>query len=288
MYGESLALLSAFCWAAGGILYRRGLEDTNIWTGNLIRTVVATIGFIAIMKYLGILTAVLETVLLSSELLFWLIFSAFFAFFVGDILYLEALKLAGVSRALPVSSTYPLFVVFFGIVTYGQIINTYIFLGSILVVFAIFLISENNSIAVSKESSNIGIVFALLSAISWSLSITTIDYLVAHLPVEAVAGLRFLIATFITSALVSAKGLKLNYSALKWLGVGGVVALIIGNYAFVEAIRVVGSSRATPISAIYPVIAAVFAKLALNEILSVRIVLGILLSFIGVLLVILS
>ena len=285
MYGESLALLSAFCWAAGGILYRRGLEDTNIWTGNLIRTSVATIGFIAIMAYIGILMEVFDTILRTPELLFWLFFSAFFAFFIGDILYLEALKRSGVSRALPVSSTYPLFVVFLGMVIYGRIISIQVFLGSVLVVLAIYLISERNS--TSKELSNIGILFALLSAISWSISITTIDYLVEHLPVEAVAGFRFLIAAFITSALISVKGLRMNYSAVKWLGLGGVVALIIGNYAFVEAIRVAGSSKVTPISAVYPVIAAVFAKFSLNEIFSVRIVLGIILSFVGVLLVLL-
>jgi DME family drug/metabolite transporter len=111
---------------------------------------------------------------------------------------------------------------------------------------------------------------------------------VLYLPAEAVAGFRFLIASIITSAIISVKGLKFSHEALKWLGIGAIFALIIGNYAFVEAIRVVNSARITPISATYPVIAAVFARLALKEALTINIVLGIFLSFIGVLLVVLS
>jgi DME family drug/metabolite transporter len=281
VYGELLASLSAFCWAAGGILYRKGLDTTNIWTGNLIRTLVAATGFILLMVIQGILHTVIETI--TAELLFWLIFSAFFAFFVGDIFYLEALNRCGVSRALPVSSTYPLFVAFLAIIIYGHSIGFQIFAGSSVIVLAIYLISEKNGTA-----SISGIILAILAAISWSLSITTIDYLVLYLPVEAVAGIRFVVAVLLTSAMVSVKGFRYDYSALKWLGIGGVVALIIGNYAFVEAIRVAGSAKVTPISATYPVIAAGFARFTLKEVLTFRIASGISLSFLGVLLVILS
>jgi len=282
VYGELLASISAFCWATGGILYRKGLETTNIWTGNLIRTTVASIGFILIMGIRGILPEVFGTI--SIELLFWLVFSAFFAFFVGDIFYLEALNRCGVSRALPVSSTYPLFVAFLAIVIYGHPVSIHVFAGSSLIVLAIYLISERNEI----KNSISGIAFAIFAAISWSLSITTIDYLVFYLPVEAVAGFRFVIASLFTAIMVSTKEMRLSASALKWLGIGGVVALIIGNYAFVEAIRVAGSARITPISATYPVIAAVLAKSILKEVLTLRIIAGIILSFVGVLLVVLS
>lgn len=279
MYGELLASLSAFCWAAGGILYRKGLETTNVWTGNLIRTAVAAIGFILIMGIQGVLPGVFE---FNTEILFWLVFSAFFAFFVGDIFYLEALKRCGVSRALPVSSTYPLFVAILAILIHGYHVSIQVFAGSSLIVLAIYLISEKNE----DGDSILGISFAILAAISWSLSITTIDYLVIYLPVEAVAGFRFVIATLFTTMMVSIKGAKVNLSALKWLGIGGVVALVVGNYAFVEAIRVAGSARVTPISATYPVIAAVLAKSVLREAVTVRIATGIVLSFAGVLLVV--
>jgi len=283
VYGELLAALSAFCWAAGGIFYKKGLENTNIWTGNLIRTAVASAGFILIMYFQGILSSVISK--FTAELLFWLFFSAFFAFFVGDLFYLEALNRCGVSRALPVSSTYPLFVAFLAIVIYGVELSFKLFAGAIFIIIAIYLISENQN---SSGNSFSGIVFSLLAAISWSLSISTIDYLVVHLPVEAVAGFRFIIASSITVSMVAFKGLKINFRALKWLGVGGIVALIIGNYAFVEAIRVAGSAKVTPISATYPVIAAVFAGYTLKEVLNARVIAGIILSFSGVLLVIYS
>jgi len=281
MYGELLALLSAFCWAAGGAVYKKGLDYTDVWTGNFLRTSFTAAGFIFVM----LLERQLDDVIFSitPNLAFWLIVSAIFAFFIGDLFYLEAIKLAGVAKAVPVSSTYPIFVAFVAFAVYGRNIGLLLLLGSILVVVAIYLISENDD---GKGKRGIG--HAVAAAISWSISISIVDYLVNYLPAEAVAGFRFLVVSAIMAAFIPAKGFKLSRSAVKWLGVGSMVVLVVGNYSFVEAIRLVGSEKVAPISAIYPVIAAVFARLALREVLTVRIAAGVLLSFMGVLFVVVA
>ncbi len=60
------------------------------------------------------------------------------------------------------------------------------------------------------DVSKIGIILALIAAMCWATSVTIMDHLVAHLPVEAVAGIRYLIAALIISAIIPAKGLNIN------------------------------------------------------------------------------
>ncbi|AEA47032.1 DMT family transporter [Archaeoglobus veneficus] len=280
MYGELLALLSAFCWAAGGAVYRKGLEYTDVWTGNFMRTSFAALGFVAIILLEGKLDDVIST--LTPSIVFWLVTSAIFAFFVGDIFYLEALKRSGVARAVPVSSTYPIFVALLAFAVYGREVGALLLLGSVLVVIAIYLISEDGN----GESRGIG--YALMAAISWSVSISIVDYLVGYLPAEAVAGLRFLVVSAIMAAFVPVREFRFSRSTVKWLGIASMFVLVVGNYSFVEAIRLIGSEKVAPISAVYPVIAAVFARLALREELNVKIAAGVVLSFVGILLVVLS
>ena len=279
MYGELLALLSAFCWAAGGAVYKKGLEYTDVWTGNLIRVSATAFGFIVVMALKRLDDMIFS---ITPNLALWLIISAIFAFFIGDLFYLEAIKRAGVARAVPVSSTYPLFVAFAAFAIYGRNVGFLLLIGSILVIVAIYLISENNIKGVG------GIGHAIVAAISWSISITIVDYLVNYLPAEAVAGFRFLVVSAIMAAFIPVKGFKLSRNAVKWLGTGSMIVLVVGNYSFVEAIRLIGSEKVAPISAIYPVIAAVFARLALREVLTVKVAAGMLLSFLGVLFVVLS
>lgn len=108
MIGGALAILSAFCWAGGAAVYKKGLGYTDIRSGNLLRTSFTALGFIVIMLFEGKLFEIIKS--LSVELLLILIVSAIFAFFIGDLLYLAALNRSGISKTVPISSTYPLFV----------------------------------------------------------------------------------------------------------------------------------------------------------------------------------
>ncbi len=283
LLGETLAIVSAIFWAVGASVYKKGLESTDVWSGNLMRTGFTSVGFIIFMLLKGSLFKSLAA--LNFTLFFWLFISGFFAFFLGDILYLASLNEVGVARAVPVSSTYPLFVALWAFLIYRAEIGFLLIIGTIMIVFAIKLISgEENG---SKESRK-GIIFALFAAISWSLSITILEYLTNFLPSEAVAGFRFIIAFLLVSAVVKKRRFNFNRSSALWIGFGGMVVLVTSNYTFVEAIRIIGSAKVAPVSSTYPVISAFFAAVFLKEKLTLKIILGTLLSVLGVLVVIIS
>jgi DME family drug/metabolite transporter len=285
--GVLFALISAFCWAVGSSIYKKGLESTDAWSGNLIRTGCATGGFLVIMVINGTLSQSLN---ITIPLLFWLIFSSFFAFFLGDLLFLVSLKRIGVSRTTPISSTYPLFVTVWTFLVYRRPVSILIVLGTLFIVVAIKLISEEKRNKNDKEnqSHSKGIFFALLAAVCWSISLAVLDHLLLFLNTEVVAGVRFLITFLLTAAVVSTRKFTYNRNALIWIGISGTALLVFSNYIFLEAIKITSSSRVAPVSAVYPVISIFLAALFLKEKLTLKIIGGTLLSFLGVFLVIIG
>lgn len=288
--GELLAVISAFCLAAAASFYKKGLEETDAMTGNLIRTGFTSLGFFLIMVLKGTLCSSLHN--LAPSILFWLILSAFFGFFLGDFLFLNALKSSGVSRTVPISSTYPLFVAVWASFIYRTPLTLFLLLGVVLIILAINLISEEQETsqrnAFSRSRTPRGIGLALLTALCWSVSITILDHLLVSLPPEAVAGFRFFAAFLLSIAAGSTRKSTLNKNAVLWIGLGGMVVLVLSNYLFLEAISIIGSAKVAPISSTYPVVSIFFAASFLKEKVTRRILGGVILSFLGVLFIIAS
>jgi DME family drug/metabolite transporter len=246
------------------------------------RTGFTSIGFLIFMLLNGSFLESLEA--LDASLLFWLFVSGFFAFFLGDVLYLAALNEIGVSRAVPISSTYPLFVALLAFLIYREEVGAHLILGTIVILIAIKIISEEEGDGAVKSKK--GLFLALSAAVCWSISITILEYLTNFLPSEAVAGFRFVIAFLLVSAVVKGRGFNFNRSSALWIGFGGMIVLVTSNYTFVEAIRMIGSAKVAPVSSTYPVISAFFASVFLRERLTFKIVFGTILSVIGVLIVV--
>jgi DME family drug/metabolite transporter len=285
--GGFLAIITAICLAAGASFYKKGLEKTDAFSGNLIRTGFASLGFFIFMVAKGTLFQSLH--MLTSSICFWLFISAFFGYFLGDFLFLSALKRTEVSRTVPVSSTYPLFIAGWTSLLYGNSVSIFLVLGMILIITAIKLISEKNGSErepTQQKEKYRGIGCALLAALSWSISISILDYVLLFLPPEAVAGFRFSIAFFMSMILGSVKKISVSRNSLFWIGIGGMSMLVFGNYFFLEAISEIGSAKVAPISSTYPIISVLLAVLFLREKINLKIVSGAFLSFLGVLFVI--
>ena len=296
--GEILAVISALAWAGSASIYKKGLEGIDPWSGNLIRTGFASLGFFLILIIKGTLSESLFTITLS--LLFWLIFSAFFAFFLGDLLFFISLKEIGVSRTVPISSTYPLFVTAWAFIIYRKPVSIFVIVGTLFIVLAIKLISEEkkekeekdkNSKDNTEKENNIhskGILLALLAALCWSVSIAVLEHLVLYLPSEAVAGFRFLITFSLVAAVGSQRKFTITRRSVVWIGIFGVAVLVLGNYTFLEGVRLIGSAKVAPISSVYPVISVLFATVFLRETLTPKIIGGTIMSFLGVFMVVLG
>ncbi len=276
MIGEALAIFSAFCWAVNGAIYKVGLRYGDILSANFVRVTLTAFGFFLIMFGKGELVGILK----ETDLRIWilLVASAVFAFFVGDMLYMDAIRRCGVARAVPISSTYPLFVALWTAILFGKI-EPNVILGAMLIVLAIHMITEDGG-----RSQLLGIVFATSAAVFWSFSIMIVKHLTNYLPAEAIAGFRFTIVSAITLPFLAKRGFKINFKCFKWMSSSSAV-LVAGNYAFVLALSVSSATKVSTLSSIYPIIAQLFAVIV-KEKVTAKIFVGTVLATVGVVLVV--
>jgi len=279
--GVILALASAFSWASSTILIRVGLRRLSPLSANIFRLYVASALFLVIFA----LTGNLDVFRLPPRLLILAFVSAQFGFVIGDYLYFNALKRMGVSRTVPITSTYPLWAILWAMLFLGKRVGPHVILGAVLVVLAIVIVKRAEE---EEHTDRLGFIFAFVAPISWSVAITIMDYLTKSIPSLQLAGVRIVFAAIGVSVFLPKYGEEVRRisgrEALVLVG-AAVLGLIIGQYIFVYSVSLVGSPIAAPVSAVNPIIASLLAVLLLKEKPNARIFEGLILAVLGVILI---
>ncbi len=282
LVGIATALVSAFSWAMSTILIRVGLHNKSPISANIFRLYVVSIIYAFVFAFSGSFT-IIRSLPLSIILVAFA--SAQFGFVIGDYFYFSALKRMGVSRTVPVTSTYPLWAILWAVIFLGRKVNPRVLVGAILVVMAIVIVKR----AEDKENSDpMGFIFALMAPLSWSVAIVSMDWLTGRIDVLTLAGLRMMLAAIGVSVFLPRYGGELRKtSRMEALVLTGaaVFGLLIGQYTFVYSVEMVGSQIAAPVSAINPIISSVFAVFLLREPPNRRIFEGLALAVLGVVLI---
>ncbi len=267
IFGILLALLSAICWGAGGVVFKLGLRGVSEYTGNLVRSTFAVVFLLPVVVLRGIEPLTLKLVLL-------LVFSTIFSFFIGDLLYFNALKNSPVSYALPLASTYPVFVALMDNVLYGYEITASVILASLTALLAVIVLPKEGGKFTLKSMT------ALFASLSWTISIVTLDYLTDHLSPASLAFLRLLLNSAMLFVMV--RTVRVDRNTLVYMGILGGMISVTGILSFVTSVSMIGSNIVSPISATSPVIGALVGKVFLKERMTVRHVLAMLLVVISV------
>ncbi|WP_099210563.1 DMT family transporter [Thermococcus henrietii] len=279
--GVLLALASAFSWASSTILVRVGLRRLSPIGANIFRLYVASTLFLLIFA----LTGNLSVFKLPARLLILAFISAQFGFVIGDYFYFNALKRMGVSRTVPITSTYPLWAILWAMLFLGRSVKPHVIIGAVLVVLAIIIVKRAEE---EEHADRLGFIFAFVAPISWSVAITIMDYLTKSIPSLQLAGVRMVFAALGVSVFLPRYGEEVRRisrrEALVLVG-AAVLGLILGQYLFVYSVSLVGSPIAAPVSAINPIIASLLAVLLLKEKPNARIFEGLILAVLGVILI---
>ncbi len=114
--GVLAALVSAVSWAASTILIKVGMRDKSPVAVNIVRLYIVSIMFAAIFLVKGTFPQVAA---LPPELLLVAFISSLFGFVIGDYFYFHALNMMGVSRTVPITSTYPLWAILWAFYSLG-------------------------------------------------------------------------------------------------------------------------------------------------------------------------
>ena len=285
MIGEFAALGAALSWVVSAVLYKQALAEVKPISANIFRlasTSIVLVLFITVVGKLSVLSTLpFEAVVLACA-------SGVVGLGLGDTCYMISLKLIGVSRAVPLTCIYPLFSILWAISLKGEQVNPSIVFGAVIIVSGIWLVSkqEKESLQnVKKEVLVRGVVFALATALFWSVSISMID-LAVTLPATstldhalAINTIRIIaIATVLVvfSPILDRKMefLRMNRRVAGKLLVGGAVALGLGWFFLAFSLLSTSEALAVPISSTTPFFSTLSGVVFLHESVNKKTVVG--------------
>ena len=295
MIGELAALFAALCWAFAPILYRKALLSTKPISANIVRCATnATVLFVVliILGKFGALAALPTSVLLIA------IVSALLGLGIGDTLYLFGLKSIGVSRAVPLGATYPLFSLFWSVFFLGQLLSLTAIFGTAVILGGIFLLTrqkDEEPAVVKGKASWLGIVASLGAAIAWSVGVILMDLALSSAPQTLDANYAIVTLRLMTMALVLVglapfidknRGfLKMKKRTVLFLCVGGLIANGVGWILMNYSLQTIPETQSIPISSTSPLFAALAGFVLFREKATVKTVLGGIAIVVGIILI---
>lgn len=280
MLGILAGLGAAFCWAIIPILDRFGMRDTH---PILVITIRLTIGGIFSLLFALFYEDFLGQRPFNPVHIGFLIAITILSLGIGDWFYLQGLKMTEVSFIIGIVNIYPIFVIIYSIFFKTERITPLVILASIILISGVTLISTtrntNESQLENQESGRIddipkkhvkSIIYALMAAMCWSISIFGLGYGLKYIsPLSAnairfpiTAGLMFLTFLFFPS---KEKFSKPSNSSLIILGLGGLLGLGIGGFLMLVSIDLLGSARSSGILSLNSFFSAIIAMGVLKE-----------------------
>jgi len=161
MIAQILAILTAFFWAIGSIFAKKGLQSSDVWTGSLFRIITSIIlfGILAIF-FVPIESFSLEAVLYHG-------IAGIFGGFLGLIASFFAIKKVGVAISSTVMSSQSLFSSFAAVLLLGEIVTIPIFVGTILIILGVAILSfkEQEKVKWLRKNMLLPILASFLYAI---------------------------------------------------------------------------------------------------------------------------
>lgn len=144
------------------------------------------------------------------------------------------------------------------------------------------------SLSSGSKASWLLYVKLLLTVLSWGMAFVATKFLIPHVSPLSVVFSRVLIGFFVLAFLVKRRGLslKLSRDLIPWFIFFGIIAVYMHQWVQAYALYTSKASTATWIVATAPIFIAILGKFLLKERLSYIRVIGICISFFGVLMVV--
>ena len=272
MSGELVALSSALIWALSSVLMAMGVKRLDVLPMNLVRCVISTIFFWALLPFFGGLAALAQ---IPSQAWLWLVLSVLGLLVVGDTMYFRSLDLAGVSWAMPVASINPLWSVLMAGFFLGEPLSWSLLVGAVLVIAGIAVLSRHGGKAdparpVDGPTRRKGLLLALATSVAWAVGLISLKLASVEVHSVVVNSIRQPLGAGMLLALTLARGRwrDLRHVDRRSWGIIGLASLLgtgVGSLLFVVAIQMVGAGRTSVLTSASPLLAVPFSMLLLNE-----------------------
>jgi drug/metabolite transporter (DMT)-like permease len=270
--GELIALLSALLWAIASVLLTVGTKRLHVLPLNLIRCIVSTAFFWALLPFYGGVEALAS---IPPGAWLWLAVSVLALLVVGDTLYFRSMDLAGVSWAMPMASINPLWAVLLAALFVGEPLTWSLLAGAVLVIAGVTLVSRPVGQAtqdkpVDPHARRVGLLLALVVSVLWAIGQVALR--------PATEGIHSVVANSVRQPMGALMMLGLTLVGGRWrdlrkldrqswviIVVASLVGTGIGTLLFIMAIQTAGAGRTAILTATAPMMAIPFSMLWLKE-----------------------
>lgn len=290
MLGVLVGLLCAASWAGGSILLKDLSKKLDPFTLNAPRALVGGL----IILFLALATGQTQGYQqVTGDKLLLMIASIGVGGGIGDAFYISSISRIGVSRAFPISSTYPAFTLLAGLIFLQEEITPAL-IGGLVVITAGVLLSSGPSTDAPGDNSAVmqkgGVWLALLASLCWAVSMIMLAPAIEGLNSIMVASIRTPALALILSGVVATRD---GISQLKeltkkdwwFLILGGIIGWGLGSLLFVAAVALLGPTRAAILTSTSPLFALPMSATLLKERVRPIVLVGTALIVAGVILI---
>ncbi len=301
--GVIFALIASTSWAVGAVFARAGMRQV----GSLLGTLISLMAGFTVISTIALIIDFDAVFSPSSTTLLWLALLGFIQFPVGRFLHYSGIRLAGVGPASTAGGSAPLFAAVMAIVFLGEQMTYPIAVGTVSVVGGLALVmssahAQTLSTSSSRPSSDaaetsqpkrtggpllIGVLCALAGATAYAAGHNIARYVVTEAISAPVAASYTLFFGMLILAVISLPRLGTLVEAPRTAVLTMIASGVMSSLAILfmyTALSKAPVTLASPLVALYPLIAMILAHIFLKRLerITVGMLIGALMVAIGV------
>ncbi|MCX6233008.1 MAG: DMT family transporter [Bacteroidetes bacterium] len=287
--GEFAALFTAFCWTATALAFESASLKVGSIAVNLIRLMLAIV-FLSIFSF--ITRGLWLPVDASAHAWLWLSISGFVGFVLGDLFLFESYTIIGSRIAMLMMTLVPPMTAFISWIMLGEVLTLSNLIGMALTLSGIALVVLNRGSGQKLFAFNHsmkGLFFAFMGAVGQSIGLVFSKVGMGSYNAFASTQIR-IITGIIGFALVITFWKKWsnvgaafkNTTAIKRIGIGSIFGPFLGVSFSLYAVQHTHAGIASTIMAIVPVLIIPPAIIIMKQKVSLREIIGAIISVIGV------
>ncbi|MHA2078827.1 MAG: EamA family transporter [Candidatus Thorarchaeota archaeon] len=266
--GAAAGIASSALYAIAVVIYKSQHEEIRPLTITAFRIWIV----LPFMTLLGLLQFIVAPLIISIETVALLAIVILLSVVMADTVYFMSQERIGVSFAFPIAMSFPILTYFLAIIFLSETLVLSRFIGIIVAVSGIILISgdQNGGEEKQKEKSHLdkyGIGLAVLAAIGYATATVILEASISDIdPISANPSRR----------------------ASKIVGITGILDMGMAFFLSVVSVKYVGATIAAVVTSVAPLFAVPISVVFLKEHGTRKTSLGVLATVIGIILVIIG
>ena len=256
---------------------------------NTLRAIFASIFVVAIVLIFGRIDQLGD---LSFSAVAYLWSSVIIGMVLGDTLYIKGMGIIGVARALPISITYPIFVLPFSVTIIGESLSGLTIVGVLITVVGLYVITApkrgaEKAPAETRRQYWRGIFLLLAASVCWATGTIVLNFSMTELDPIVASAIRmpFMVFVLLIIAFLKKDTRKAWYPgrrSLMILALAGILGIGLGGMLFLVGIKYAKPARTAILSSTAPLFGMPLSVLILRERITLKMVAGTILCIIGI------